>query len=134
MAVARGVDPIGSRVVPPPEMAARALARRPLGSIEPGRERLGLKVECRLQQARVDAAPLAGALAPHQRCENAHSEERRAMVVDDRYADWARSGLRLPGGRHQPEQRLRQQILTGTLRIWPVRAVAGGGGIDQGRL
>ena len=134
MAVARGVDPIGSRVVPSPEVAARALARRPLGSIEPGRERFRLEVERRLQQARIDAAALAGALAAHQGCENSHSEERRTMVVDDRYANRARSGLRLPRYRHQPEQGLRQQILTGTLRIWPVRAVAGGGGIDQGRL
>src|SRR5437588_11712691 len=126
MAVARGVDPIRSRVVPPPEVAARALARRPLGSVEPGRERFGLEIECRLQQARIDAAALAGALAPHQGCKNSHSEERCTMVVDDRYADRARSGLRLPGDRHQPEQRLRQQILTGTLRIWPGRAVAGG--------
>src|ERR1700738_1765840 len=134
MAGARGVDPIGSGVVPPPEVAARALARRPLGSIEPGRERFRLEVERRLQQARIDAAALAGALAAHQGRENSHSEERRTMVVDDRYANRARSGLRLPRYRHQPERRLRQQILPGTLRIWPVRSVPGRGGIDQRRL
>src|SRR3984893_7822918 len=134
MAVARDVDPIGSGVVTPPEVAARALARRPLGSIEPGRERFRLEVERRLQQARIDAAALAGALAAHQGCEHSHSEERRTMVVDDRYANRARASRRLPRYRHQPEQGLRQQMLTGTLRIWPVRAVAGGGGIDQGRL
>src|SRR5262249_15702575 len=44
------------------------------------------------------------------------------------------AGRLLPGDRHDPEQRLRQQILTGPLRIRTVGSVAGRRRIDQRRL
>ena len=131
IAVLGGVDAVGSRVVPAGDMAEGLGDGRPHRRIGPGDQQLGLQVERRLHQAGVDPAALSGALLTHDRRQDAHGEQRGAMVVDDRRAGRARPRRRLTGDGHHAEQSLGKQVLAGLLGVGAIRAVAGGGRVDQ---
>src|SRR5271166_84630 len=124
MTVAGRIDAVWGGEIPTCDMSVGADARWLPRRIEPRGERLRLKIERRLHQACVYAATLAVALAAQQRGKNSHRQQRRTMMVDHRDAHRTRSAVALPGDRHDTEQRLRQQVLTGSLRIWTIGAVA----------
>ena len=127
----RGVDAVGSGVVPAGDMAEGLGDGRPHRRVGPRNQQLGLQVERRLHQAGVHAATLSGALLTHDRRQDAHGEQRGAVVVDDRRAGRARPRRRLAGDGHHPEQSLGKQVLAGLLGVGAIRAVAGGGRVDQ---
>ena len=97
-------------------------------------EGLELQVDRRGQQ--VDLDPTAPAVAPaaHQRGQDAHGQQRRAVVVGGGDTDRARALLSAAGDRHQAGEGLDQQVLARALGVGPVRPVAGGGGVDQPRV
>src|SRR6266852_4894331 len=103
MTVAGRIDPIRGGVIPTRDMTVRADARGPFRGIEPRDQRLRVQIERRLHQARVYAAALAGALPAEERGEDAHREQRRAMVVDRGHAHRARTASLLPGDRQDAE-------------------------------
>src|SRR5256886_17416533 len=103
VAVARRINTVRRGVVPASDMRTRAHARRPVRGVEPSGERFRLQVKRGLHEARIDPAALAGALAPQQRGQNSHGEQRGAVVVDRGYPDRPRPGCGLAGNSHEPE-------------------------------
>ncbi len=131
VAVLGGVHAVGRRVVPAGDVAERLRLARLGRRVGPGHQRFRLQVERRPHQAGIDAAALSGALLAHDRRQDAHREQRRAMMIDHRRAGRTRAGGRLPGDGHHAEQRLRQQVLARLLRVGSVRPVARRRGVDQ---
>ena len=119
MAVGHPIHAVGRVVVPAPDMAVAGedvplyVAREVLG------ERLGLEIDSGVEEAALDPGPLAGPEAADVAGEDAHGEQRPAVLVDDGRSDRRRADLVVGGDRHQPRARLHQQVLPGRSFIGP---------------
>jgi hypothetical protein len=131
VAVTRRVDPIGGRVEPGGEMLVALQHLAGLAGSEVVDQRLALQVDRRIDEARLDPCTLAAAQPAHQGAQDAHGQQRAAMLVDDGRPDRRRPMTGRAGDAHQAGAGLGEQVLAGLLRQGSGRAEAAGRGEDE---
>ncbi len=112
------------------EVAPEGVPARAAAVVE--RERLGLEVEAGVQQVGVDPRALAGLQAADVGAEDAHRQQRGAMLVGGGKADRGRPLVASRGD--QAGERLDQEVLARSAGHRPARPVAGRRGVDDIRI